>query len=105
MAPLDREYDEDIGDDFDEADAAEDALDDVEHALSEVLTAIPKVSELLVDIQCISNENQSALKHHQGCLEESTASSSLARGGEHIFEERGCSIGCCFTADGPDAEP
>lgn len=29
MAPLDREYDEDIGDDFDEADAAEDALDDV----------------------------------------------------------------------------
>ena len=54
-APLDRECDEDIGDDVDEPDPPEDALDGVEHALSEVLTAIPKVSSLLVYMQCKSN--------------------------------------------------
>ena len=51
MAPLDREYDEDIGDSFEEPDSVEDACDDVEQALSEVLTAIPKVSNLFVYTQ------------------------------------------------------
>ena len=55
MAPLDREHNEDIGDNVDKPDPPEDALNGVEHALSEVLTTIPKVSNLLVYVQCISN--------------------------------------------------
>ena len=50
-APLDREYDEDIGDSFEEPNSAEDACNDVEQALSEVLTAILKISNLLVYTQ------------------------------------------------------